>query len=302
MVPFMPFMPGNPDPPAKKINSRFYQTKVKGQAACEALAASQNAPATFIDRVSTGGLNVTLYGKMHVGAGWVHHTAGCPAYTADARRYHPSPRVPHWAFFSFFLFFFSPPPFLARVCPLWANAIYPCWFGLGWRSALGQCIVCPPSATLSAASPGSPARSGPSHSSTCTATAPRTADRTPVASGMYPPLACVSIPFEADLKQSCARASRRSAFSLHGRGHLGRFRADSTRSRPLSPAFKARARAQGPRSRKRAGVGVAQVHRPGQHDAVRTLFSSFSFFFSTFFFFLLAFFFLSRPGRMIQPS
>ena len=38
--------------------------QIKGQAACEALAAHQNAPATFIDLVSTGGGNVTLYGKM----------------------------------------------------------------------------------------------------------------------------------------------------------------------------------------------------------------------------------------------
>jgi arylsulfatase A-like enzyme len=40
-----------------------------GEAVCLAMAKLQNAPKTFIDRLADEGFNVTLFGKMHVGAG-----------------------------------------------------------------------------------------------------------------------------------------------------------------------------------------------------------------------------------------
>ena len=42
-------------------------------AQCQTFAASQKAPPTFIDRLHTAGVNVTLYGKMHVGAGLTNY-------------------------------------------------------------------------------------------------------------------------------------------------------------------------------------------------------------------------------------
>lgn len=51
---------GDPDP---------YCITAFGQDACIGFAKSQHSPLTFIDHLAEGGVNVTLYGKMHAGAG-----------------------------------------------------------------------------------------------------------------------------------------------------------------------------------------------------------------------------------------
>lgn len=42
---------------------------VYGREACAEWAAEQKAPPTFIDVLNRSGINVTLYGKLHIGAG-----------------------------------------------------------------------------------------------------------------------------------------------------------------------------------------------------------------------------------------
>ena len=42
---------------------------VFGERRCLRMAARQNAPPTFIDRLATAGYNVSLYGKMHARSG-----------------------------------------------------------------------------------------------------------------------------------------------------------------------------------------------------------------------------------------
>ena len=53
--------------------SDAYCIQAFGNATCEKFAESQKAPPTFIDRLYTAGVNVTLYGKMHVGGGLTNY-------------------------------------------------------------------------------------------------------------------------------------------------------------------------------------------------------------------------------------
>jgi len=64
---------GDPDVPdsncVKQIARGANESRAWGHAQCVALAKAQKAPPTFIDRLDTAGYNVSLFGKMHVGAG-----------------------------------------------------------------------------------------------------------------------------------------------------------------------------------------------------------------------------------------
>ena len=51
-----------------------------GHDACVKFARMQKAPPTFIDRLHTAGYNVSLHGKMHVGAGLDQY--GAPSFNA----------------------------------------------------------------------------------------------------------------------------------------------------------------------------------------------------------------------------
>ena len=61
----------NPDPNCiTNVVRESKQSTTWAKAYCIAFAKEQNAPPTFIDRLATeGDYNITLYGKMHVGAG-----------------------------------------------------------------------------------------------------------------------------------------------------------------------------------------------------------------------------------------
>ena len=65
-------------------NSDPYCAHEFGQAACVEFAKTQKAPPTFIDRLHSSGYNVSLWGKVHVGAGLSEYPGAINAFPFTA--------------------------------------------------------------------------------------------------------------------------------------------------------------------------------------------------------------------------
>lgn len=70
-------MDGDPNRPDQHCVAQF------GDSQCKLWAKEQNAPATFIDELAHGGVNVTLYGKLHTGAGLDRYPGVTDAFPFD---------------------------------------------------------------------------------------------------------------------------------------------------------------------------------------------------------------------------
>ena len=65
-------------------NSDPYCAREFGHAACVEFAKTQKAPPTFIDRLHSSGYNVSLWGKVHVGAGLSEYPGAINAFPFTA--------------------------------------------------------------------------------------------------------------------------------------------------------------------------------------------------------------------------